>query len=251
VGQACCAVFNGLRNGETYEISVEAEYPKGKHGRGYGIGRGIVVEMPAAEEEPSERPGHTPIRKPAVQKQNLSDRFIDLDSNAWYNQALEYVLQAGLMNGVGADRFDPYGTTNRAMVVTILWRLEAEPAAQAADFSDVEVGSWYADAVNWAASEGIVEGYGDGGFGPMAPITREQLAVILWRYAKYQGMDVRADKAAEIYSYIDGDAVSDWAYAALQWACGSGVVNGKDGALAPQDFAVRAETAQMLFNFLQ
>ena len=201
--------------------------------------------------EPSDQPVYVPVQKPAAKEENLTDGFTDLDADSWYQEAVEYVLEKGLMNGVGDGKFDPHGTTNRAMIVTILWRLEGEPAATTASFSDVASGSWYTDAVNWAASEGIVKGYGDGYFGAMDAITREQLAAILWRYAKYKGQDVSVGEDTNILSYTDAFDISDWAYAPLQWACGAGVVDGKDGALAPQQSAVRVETAQMLFRFLQ
>jgi len=196
-------------------------------------------------------PGYVPVEKPTKQDSYMTDAYSDLESGAWYHEAVNYVLKEGLMNGVGGGKFDPYGTTNRAMIVTILWRLEGEPSVGSADFDDVAEDVWYSDAVNWAASEGIVEGYGNNKFGPMDAITREQLAAILWRYAKSEGQDVSVGENTNILSYADAFTVSDWAYAPLQWACGAGVVNGKDGALVPQGVAFRVETAQMLLNFLR
>ena len=207
------------------------------------------MEMPAAEEEPSERPGHTPIRKPAVQKQNLSDRFIDLDSNAWYNQALEYVLQAGLMNGVGDTLFSPNGTTNRAMIVTILYRLEGTPGGEAATFTDVADGQWYSDAVGWAAANGIVTGYENGTFGPLKAITREQLAAILYRYASYKDCDVSA--SASLQGFGDAGTVSSYAVPSVEWAVGAELINGMDGNLKPKGTATRAQVATILMRFCE
>ena len=195
----------------------------------------------------------TPVVSRPVQKTCYAETFADLSAEAWYHDAADFVLERGLMNGVSADRFDPEGATTRAMIVTILWRLEGAPAVESAlTFADVAADSWYTGAVRWAASEGIVEGYDSAAFGPMDAVTREQLAGILWRYAKYDGRDVSVGENTNILSYNDAFSVSHWAYPGLQWACGAGVMQGTDaGYLNPQSGATRAETAQMLMNFLQ
>ena len=157
-----------------------------------------------------------------------------------------------MMVGVGNNRFDPNGTTSRGMIVTILYRLENEPEVTAENpFDDVEAGKWYTDAVNWAAENKIVDGYGNGKFGPNDDITREQLAVILWRYAQFKGIDVSVGADTNILDFADAGAWSDWSVDALQWAVGSGIINGKDGKLVPKGDASRAEAATMLQRFCE
>ena len=192
-----------------------------------------------------EKKAEEPVNVPAI-----SD-YSDLDQAAWYADAVEYVLEKGLMNGVGDGKFDPNGITTRAQLVTMLWRLEGQPAVKYdAKFADVAGNSWYTDAVCWAAAEGIVNGSG-GRFAPHDPITREQLASILWRYAKYKGMDVSVGENTNILSYNDAFDVTGYAYPALQWTCGAGIMNGTDGYLQPQGQATRVQTAAMLYRFLK
>ena len=153
------------------------------------------------------------------------------------------MAKMGLMNGVGKNTFAPDSTLSRAMVVTILYRLEGEPAAHAnAVFTDVGEG-WYHDAVYWAANKGIVNGNGDGTFAPDAPVTREQLAAILYRYAKYCGMDVSVGENTNLLSYEDAFSVSAYAMLPLQWSCGSGVLTGEGAYLNPAAPASRALVA--------
>ena len=174
--------------------------------------------------------------------------FLDVGSGDWFHGNVVYVYENGLMNGVSGALFVPDGTVTRGMIVTILHRLEGEPdASSAIPFADVESGAWYAEAVRWAASEGIVNGLSGTAFAPDDPITREQLAAILWRYAKYKGYDVSIGESTNILSYTDFDKVSEYAIPALQWACGEGVITGRsDGVLDPQGTATRAEAAAML-----
>ncbi len=177
--------------------------------------------------------------------------FADVDTGAWYHLAVDYAIEKGLMNGVGDNLFDPQGTATRAQIVTILWRLEGEPVVNyLMDFEDVQEGSWYAEAVRWAASQGIVDGYDNGAFGPADPVTREQLAAILYRYAQYKGYDVSIGEDTNILSYADAMEISEYAVPAMQWACGAGIVNGMDGnTLVPQGEAARAQIAAMLMRF--
>ena len=181
----------------------------------------------------------------------LSKAFSDLDTSLWYHEATDYVLENGLMNGVGNNLFDPNGTTSRAMIVTILWRLEGEPVVNyLMQFEDVAAETWYTEAVRWAASEGIVEGYSNTSFGPNDPITREQLATILYRYEQYKGGGFTGAWMF-LLDYTDRDKVSDWAYEAMCWTTMHGVINGKgDGILDPKGSAKRCEAAQMLMNYL-
>ncbi|MCR4963815.1 MAG: S-layer homology domain-containing protein [Firmicutes bacterium] len=182
-----------------------------------------------------------------------SANFTDISENAWYHEAVDYVVEKGLMQGVSANRFDPNGTTNRAMIVTILYRLAGSPAVSEANpFSDVADGQWYADAVIWANANGIVEGYGNGKFGPNDNITREQMAAILYRYAKFKGYDVSVGEDTNILSYNDAFSISSWAMPAMQWACGAELMQGDEQHnLLPGQGATRAQAAAILMRFME
>ena len=180
--------------------------------------------------------------------------FGDLTAAAWYHDGVHYCLENGLMRGASGGKFLPDGSTTRAQLVTILWRLEGNPApVSTADFSDVADGVWYAEAVRWTAGCGVVKGYDNGRFGPNDAVTREQMAAILYRYAQHKGYDVIAGEDTNILSSDDAFAVSEYAIPAMQWACGSGLMTGaqRDGgmALAPRDTATRAQTATLLTRF--
>ena len=178
-----------------------------------------------------------------------SEAYSDLDTGAWYHEAVDYVLREGLMNGVSETRFEPNGTTTRAMIVTILWRLEGSPIVNyAMNFKDVPAEQWYAGAVRWAAGEKLVEGYSETAFGPNDAITREQLVTILFRYAMYKGMEA-VTMAEYVDGYPDGDNVSAYAIPAMNWALSQGVLNGMDGRLCPAGSATRAQAAAILQRF--
>ena len=177
--------------------------------------------------------------------------FTDVDADDWFHDAVTYVYENGMMEGTSDTAFSPSMTTTRGMIVTILWRLEDSPEADGqTGFTDVADGAWYADAVNWAAEQGIVEGYDNGGFGPGDIITREQMALILYRYAQYKGYDTSATGALD--GFADAGAVSGWAEDAVAWAVGAGLMEGKGGdMLDPTGTATRAEAAAILTRFCQ
>lgn len=174
--------------------------------------------------------------------------FSDVPADAWYAADVAYAAEHGLMNGVGGGKFDPDGTTTRAMLVTILHRLEGTPAAARSAFTDVPAGEWYTAAVDWAAANKIVEGMDAKTFAPEENITREQFAVILYRYANFKGMDT-AEKAA-LGAFADAGSVSPWAADAMAWANAAGLINGVSKTeLQPQGSAVRAQAAAILGRF--
>ena len=178
--------------------------------------------------------------------------FSDVEAGKWYYDGIEYVCAAGLMNGVGSGRFDPNGTTTRAMLVTILYRLEGEPAVSGSmPFTDVPGGKWYSRAIQWAYETGVVNGVSATGFAPNDPVTRQQLAAILYRYARAKGYDTSA--SAALSGFPDADSVSSYARTPMQWAVGAGIINGvKSGdqsLLAPNGNATRAQVATMLTRF--
>ena len=176
--------------------------------------------------------------------------FTDVASDAWYTDAVKYVYANGLMSGTSDTVFSPAVVTTRSMIVSLLYRLEGEPSATAAPFPDVADGQWYTNAVNWAAANGIVSGYGDGRFGPADPITREQMASILYRYAQYKGYDVTG--SADLSGYADASTISSYAVGAMQWANAEGLISGTSATtLSPKGSATRAEAAALLMRFCE
>ena len=175
--------------------------------------------------------------------------FSDVSEKAWYYDAVQYASQNGLMNGVGNGKFDPEGSMTRAMLVTVLWRYEGEPAEGENTFTDVPNGTWYTDAVAWAAEKGIVGGVGNGNFDPEGSITREQMATILFRYAQKKNIDT--SKRGELSGFADSGKVSSWAKDAVQWTVAEKIINGSDGKLLPQGNATRAQVSAILMRFLE
>ena len=176
--------------------------------------------------------------------------FDDADGS-WAKEPIRYVYAYGLMNGVGGRRFAPQTTMTRAMLVTILYRLaEAEPVSSPNPFSDVPTHIWYTEAAVWAFENGITRGNGKGEFQPDAPVTREQLAVMLRRYAVCQGKPSAAE--GNLTGFADGGDISSWAVDGMAWAVGYGVVNGRTGGLlAPKACAERAEAAAMIIRYIR
>ena len=178
--------------------------------------------------------------------------FTDVSESDWFFNDVKFVYQNGLMNGTSATTFSPEGTTSRGMIVTILWRMAGSPDMEdkiwGYPFADVDATAYYGTAVYWARLNGIAGGYDDATFGPNDPITREQMAAILYRYAQYKGYDVSAK--ADLNKFTDADEISNYALEALQWANAEGLINGKgDGVLDPKGQATRAEAAVILTRF--
>ena len=177
-------------------------------------------------------------------------RFADVPAGDWAADAVSFVTGRELFQGIGENAFAPAVPMSRAMLVTVLHRLENEPQAGSASFADVADGQWYTGAVRWAAANGIVKGTGGGLFDPSGNVTREQIAVILYQYAKYCGTVTEADGDAA-NGYADSAAVSPWAAEAMGWAVRQGLLTGKPGnLLAPSDSATRAEVALILMRFI-
>lgn len=176
--------------------------------------------------------------------------FTDVTTSDWFYDAVAYVYDSSLMTGTSATTFAPKATTTRGMIVTILHRLEGSPAAEASGFADVESGAWYQEAVDWAAANGIVNGTSQTTFAPTSPITREQMAAILYRYAAYKGYDV--SQLADLSRFSDSSAVNTYAADALAWANAAGLITGvTDTTLSPQGSAVRAQAATILMRFCE
>ena len=171
--------------------------------------------------------------------------FSDVAADAWYAGAVEYVRDNGLMSGTGSATFSPNAATSRAMLATVLYRAAGSPAAEGtAAFSDVAADAWYADAVAWASENGIVSGYGNGLFGTNDPVSREQIATILWRYEGSPSAESGQD-------FADESAISGYASTAVDWARANGIISGREGnVFDPKGNATRAEVAAMLQNDL-
>ncbi|HIX90156.1 MAG TPA: S-layer homology domain-containing protein [Candidatus Agathobaculum pullicola] len=218
------------------EMSSSSSDDPGTSGGGGGAGGGGAAggdtETPGTGEQPADLP------------------FGDVASSAWYAEAVRYVYENGMMNGISANSFGPNATTNRAMIVTILHRLENTPAAASSSFTDVVAGSYYADAVNWAAANGIVNGVSATSFAPNTAVTREQMAAILYRYAQYKGYSITASNS--LTDYADASQISSYAIAAMQWANAEGLITGVTSTtLNPVGNATRAEVATILMRFCE
>lgn len=177
--------------------------------------------------------------------------FADVPSGSWYYDDVAYVYDTGLMTGLTATTFGPNLSTTRGMIVTILWRMENEPAAKhGCPFADVRRGSYYEQAIAWASENGIVTGFDASTFAPDRAITREQLAAILFRFAAYRGMDA-VTLRENLSSFQDQAAISAYAVSALNWAVGEGLMQGTGDKLEPTGNATRAQVAAMLRRFMQ
>ena len=197
----------------------------------------------------------TPI-KPAVDNTKpASDSkpklpFTDVSTSDWFYSDVMFVYENGLFSGTDSRSFSPNASMTRAMLVTVLYRLEGEPAGTgSSSFSDVSSGSYYEKAVAWAAANGIVTGTGSTSFSPDAKVTREQLAAILYRYAQYKKLDT--DAGAKLDSFSDAGNVSGYASEALSWAVSEGLINGASGRLMPKGDATRAQVAAILHRFVE
>ena len=174
--------------------------------------------------------------------------FSDVPQGSWFYDVAKECYETGLISGTSATTFSPYQEMTRAMVVTILWRLEGQPSVSFNNkFSDVSSKQWYASSISWAANVGVVHGYGDGTFKPDAPVTREQIAIMLANYAQYKGLYVPGTK--KLNTYPDGYQVSSYAQAGMKWAISNGIISGNgEGYLNPKKSATRAEGAAMLLR---
>lgn len=176
--------------------------------------------------------------------------FTDMNGH-WAYDAVSYAYKNSLMNGVNASRFAPDSTLNRAMMVTMLYRMTGSPAVSGNSvFSDVPSGKWYSDAVQWASVNGVVNGVGKDRFAPDTQITREQMASMMMRYAQFK--QYSTCKSADLSAFKDAGSISSWALESMKWANAAGLINGRTAStIAPQDTATRAEAATILMRFCE
>lgn len=214
-----------------YELTVPTQ--SGSTGGGSSSGK------PSGKPQPEPTPDPEPAKLP----------FTDVKSGDWFYDGVAFVQEKGIMKGMSDDTFGPSVSTTRGMVVTMLWRMENEPQAKTgAAFADVKESAYYAEAVAWAAENGIVNGVSKTAFAPDQEITREQLAVMLYRYSQIKGYDLTVQ--GDLSGFGDGKQVSGYAVASMQWAVGSSLIQGTDSGLVPAGSATRAQLATILYRFL-
>lgn len=185
--------------------------------------------------------------------QNCSaEHFIDVDIKEWYHEDIDYVYNKEIMRGVSENEFEPHTPTTRAMIVTMLYRIENEPNIEYENvFDDVETNEWYTDAVCWSNQNNIVLGYGNGKFGPHDDVTREQMITILWRYANYKKHNIKIENSTKLMDFDDVDDISEWAKDAMLWACSEEIIRGSNGLLMPQNSTERCQIAAILHRFCE
>ena len=180
---------------------------------------------------------------------NNEKTFDDIEGH-WGFEAIAFVTSRELFQGTGPNTFDASATMTRAMLVTVLHRLDGLITASGASFTDVPKNSWYADAVAWAAANRITTGTGDGSFGAMEELTREQLAVFLFRYADMLGLDTSSTQPLD--NYADDEKITDYSLDAIRWAVENGIIKGKTGGLLdPSGITNRAEVSTMIQRFIE
>ncbi|MBQ6678112.1 MAG: S-layer homology domain-containing protein [Clostridia bacterium] len=229
-----------------------------KDALGHDWDEGKVTKAPTLEEEgvlthTCKRCGETYDERMMKLLSNTAEIFNDVSTDDWFVNYVDYAYSYGLMNGVSAKSFDPEGTMTRAMLVTVLWRIEGKPAPKGpSPFKDLTE-DWYRDAVSWAYDNEIVKGMSATTFEPNNPLTREQIAAIICRYSSFKGNDV--SKTTDITKYPDYKTVSDWAVTNMKWAVAEGLITGsREGGkdyLAPQANATRAQVAAILMRYLE
>jgi hypothetical protein len=245
VSDALLFVLNGQGKqiAEIAENGTETPLTNNSGGTGNGTNAGGI--SPGYASYPASENGGEGNAAPTI----WANPFDDVKESDWFFGDVKYVCENKLFNGTSATAFDPTAPMTRAMLATVLYRLAGEPAAAGgAAFLDVPPGQWFSEAVAWASANGIVAGYGAGVFGTNDNITREQIAVMLRRYAKNAGHDVSA--TVDLSAYADAGALSEWAREAAAWANAAGLLTGRDAAtLAPAESATRAEVAAVLHRF--
>ena len=185
-------------------------------------------------------------------KDNSTDKkngFKDVSEDSWYNNAIWYIFEKNLMNGITDEEFSPDSTITRAMFVTVLYRMENEPETTGKNkFTDVSDDAYYRDAVIWAAENGIVNGITENEFEPDKSISREEMAAIAYRYAKYKGADLQTNKSEK---YDDDEKISDFAKESVSWAASKGIMNGSDGKFTPKNGSTRAQAATVFMRLIE
>ncbi|MBQ8299357.1 MAG: S-layer homology domain-containing protein [Clostridia bacterium] len=214
-----------------------------------GSGSSGTVQRPSSSGGSS---GRKP-QKEVQEKVEWKNPFKDVNEKDWFYEAIKFANEKELFNGVSEDEFAPHEGMTRGMLVTVLWRLEKNPVVNyLMMYEDVNQEEYYGEAIRWATSEKIVNGYSKTLFGPDELITREDIVTILYRYAKYKDAEINPFENNDISVYRDYSAISEYAMPAFKWSCGSEIIKGvSDTQLAPKEFADRAEVATMIMRFIE
>ena len=235
------------------DMTVYAITKKSSSGGGGGSSSSKTTPKPTAIPEPTVTPAPSVTPEPtSTSKPTDAKLFVDVDESAWYYNSVKYVSDNGLMSGVSETEFAPEIDMTRAMLVTVLYRAAGAPDMSneiwGYPFEDVDAESWYGAAVYWARNNDIIQGYSDEKFAPNEPVTREQMAAILYRYAQFK--IISTDETGDLSQFTDSDSISEWAKNSVDWAIGKGLLTGKgNGILDPTGNATRAEVAAMLQRF--
>ena len=187
--------------------------------------------------------------KDSANDREFNNPFVDVQNGKWYTEAVLFCKEHGYMSGTSAETFSPDVIASRAMLITVLWRIAGAETVEENLFEDVPDTAWYKNAVNWAKRNGIAVGVSEKTFAPSAPVSREQLALIMQKFRRY--LDLSVSGRSELRYFRDIDAVSGWAYDSVRWAVSNGILTGKDDhILDPKGAAARAELAQVIYKFM-
>jgi hypothetical protein len=246
------------KEGDT--VSVTAKVPEGYTFDGWSVVNGGVKPQDASSESTTFTMPERPVKLRAKLKAiggNITEwdnPYKDVKEGEWYFDAVRYVSESSLMNGTGVGVFAPSVNVNRAMIVTVLYRLADSPDVSRVKtpFTDVKHGEWYAPAIAWAYKNGVVNGTSGTTFSPTANLTREQFATILYRYAdEVNGIDTAVPDSAKLDKYSDKSQVSSWASEALIWTNHNGYIGGVSATLlSPKSGATRAQMATILHRYI-
>ncbi|MBR0088599.1 MAG: S-layer homology domain-containing protein, partial [Clostridia bacterium] len=230
-----------------YDAPAATDTPR-RSGGGSSRAKATPTPSPSATPEPAETavPESTATPKPTEEPSDWW--YTDVPENEWYYSPIKAATDKGLMTAVKDNEFQPEFDITRAMFVTVLYRIEGEPETSLNyTFEDILKGWYYEKAVAWGSANGIIAGYSDTEFAPDDKITREQMAAMLWRYAKYKGIDVSIGGNTNILSFNDAENITEYAIPAIQWAYGEDIINGyTDNTLRPQANTTRAQAAVVL-----
>ena len=233
-GSVAAFLNAALRDLQAVPPKAPAPEPGGSGSGDSGGSGGSESAPPSALPEAPEQPA-------------FENPYTDISQSAWYYTSLMFVTSNGIMNGFSDGTFGPDRTLSRAQLAQMLYNLEGRPYAADIHYTDTEEGAWYESAVSWATGAGILTGYADGSVRPNAAVSRQQLAAMLYRYARHTGKDVNLQ--ADLSGYRDAAQIAPYAQEALQWANAAGIISGNGDALLPDSTATRAQTAVILTRY--
>lgn len=225
----------------------------------------IMKEYDITEaDKPTSKPsygsgGHAPFKndEEKIEEENLSkewkNQFADVQENDWYYEAVKYVNENNLFKGETETKFNPNAPMTRGMMVTVLWRMEKEPVVNyLMQYKDVNLAEYYAEAIRWATSEKIVNGHSNIEFKPDEMLSRQEMVTMLYRYAIYKEMNIGIETEVDLTTFVDSNAIEDYAIEAMKWSVGKGVIKGmSEISLAPTTLTARCEVAAVIMRFIR